>query len=84
LRTFILNILDYFNRFYLGHNHTTKIKITSFKSSTKDNSADLKKLKEKLEVFVKRLEKPYEMMLGYKIEAEDYMEGKKRLSIQKG
>jgi site-specific DNA recombinase len=54
------------------------------KSSTKDNSADLKNLKEKLQVFVKRLEKSYEMMLDDKIEAEDYMEGKKRFSIQKG
>ena len=44
----------------------------------------LPKLKEKLQVFVKRLEKSYEMMLDDKIEAEDYMEGKKRFSIQKG
>ena len=51
--------------------------------STKDNSDDLKRLKDKLELLTQRLEKSYEMMLDDKIDAEDYNAGKKRFSIQK-
>lgn len=51
--------------------------------TNKGNTDELNRLKEQLGLLKKRLQKSYDMMLDEKIQAEDYMEGKKRFIVQK-